>query len=234
MTAKSHDCEKLRPLLALRVTDDLMVDEATMIDQEVRECAHCRQTLDSLSEAVGVLREAGAESLAVENRPSLWDRIEPRLGPAGRMRRRPLSWLSTRYLAVACVALVAATTALESARGIREPRGAPIVDQNFGDRMGVAPVAIQPVGAGSNFEAMIQPGGREFGGVVFRELRPDSPFARQGFQVGDVIVVVDGRMIYTTRDLAEALGRQDLAGKFQVEFFRNGRLMHETFSLVAP
>lgn len=109
---RNSDYQKVSHLIPLRITADLNVDEAKAVDEAVRYDDKSRSELESYSRAMAVLQEAAATPVP-EQSPivgggggSLWDRIEPRLGPAGRMRRGGFDGMPTRYLAAACVALI--------------------------------------------------------------------------------------------------------------------------------
>ena len=60
------------------------------------------------------------------------------------------------------------------------------------------------------------------GAVVLRVL-PDSPAAKAGFKVGDVVVEFDGKKIYRSSDLPLAVGQADIGGKSKVTVIREGK-----------
>lgn len=109
---RNSDYQKISRLIPLRITADLNVDEAKAVDEAVRYDDTSRSALEAYSRTLAVLQEAaacpvpGESSIVRGTGGSLWDRIEPRLGPAGRMRRGRFDVIPTRYLVAACVALV--------------------------------------------------------------------------------------------------------------------------------
>ena len=60
------------------------------------------------------------------------------------------------------------------------------------------------------------------GAVVLRVL-PDSPAAKAGFKVGDVVVEFDGKKIYRSSDLPLAVGQADIGSKSTVTVIREGK-----------
>jgi serine protease Do len=60
------------------------------------------------------------------------------------------------------------------------------------------------------------------GAVVLRVL-PDSPAAKAGFKVGDVVVEFDGKKIYHSSDLPLAVGQADIGSKSKVTVIREGK-----------
>lgn len=60
------------------------------------------------------------------------------------------------------------------------------------------------------------------GAVVLRVL-PDSPAAKAGFKVGDVVVEFDGKKIYRSSDLPLAVGQADIGSKSNVTVIREGK-----------
>ena len=60
------------------------------------------------------------------------------------------------------------------------------------------------------------------GAVVLRVL-PDSPAAKAGFKVGDVVVEFDGKKIYRSSDLPLAVGQADIGSKSKVTVIREGK-----------
>ena len=60
------------------------------------------------------------------------------------------------------------------------------------------------------------------GAVVLRVL-PDSPAAKAGFKVGDVVVEFNGKKIYRSSDLPLAVGQADVGSKSKVAVIREGK-----------
>lgn len=132
---RNSEFEKISKLIPLRVTGDLTVEEARLVDEAVRYDERSRKELESYSRAVAVLQEAGSQPAPCESPiargegGSLWDRIEPQLGPAGRMRPRGLERVPTRYMAAACIALLFVAAANETRRAVVP--GAILPNANF-------------------------------------------------------------------------------------------------------
>jgi len=132
---KSSDFDKISHLIPLRVTADLTVDEVKAVDETARYDEQSRSELDAFTKSLSILHEAAAaplpqESPVVRGEGSLWDRIEPQLGPAGKRRPQVSDWMPTRYLAAACVGLFCLT-------GLSEVRR---MAPNMGNGLGFAPV----------------------------------------------------------------------------------------------
>lgn len=111
---KSSDFDKISHLIPLRVTEDLTVDEVKAVDETARYDEQSRSELDAFTKSLSILHEAAStplpeESSVVRGEGSLWDRIEPQLGPAGKRRPQVSDWMPTRYLAAACVGLLCLT-----------------------------------------------------------------------------------------------------------------------------
>lgn len=245
MTAMRGDSnEAVRRLLALRVTDDLTADEAALVDQEARYSEKIRAELDAYANSVKLLRDAGGEKLAVESRPSLWSRIEPRLGPAGRQRRRRIErFLPTWQLAAACLALFGLTLVIEFQPEVKRVEWVNPNPNRVVDFQPNAPRVVQ--------QAAIRP----LFGVVVRELTPEvrrqllidntpgvviisvmqgSSADLANLRRGDVIVSVDGKEVRAPVDLVRLLGNRRSGEDVQVELIRGGIRVLETVRLSTP
>ena len=58
-------------------------------------------------------------------------------------------------------------------------------------------------------------------GVMISEVRPESPAARAGIQVGDVLIRIGGDRIERFRDVTRAVGDHKKGDKLDVELFRD-------------
>lgn len=115
--ARKTRCEAVCELAPLRVSDDLSADETELVDRHVQRCGACRAVLESFEQSRAILTEASFATATISDdmpNGTMWSRIEPRLGPAGRFRRRALSWISTPQLAAACLGLFGFTVYNES------------------------------------------------------------------------------------------------------------------------
>jgi hypothetical protein len=115
---KSTDFEKIAHLIPLRVTDDLSTEEAKQVDETIRYDDQSRSELHSFQQIMGVLQGAASssmrnESSVVRGESSLWDRIEPRLGPVVRPKPSLYERIPTGYLAIAAGLLMCVTALTE-------------------------------------------------------------------------------------------------------------------------
>lgn len=67
-------------------------------------------------------------------------------------------------------------------------------------------------------------------GAVVLQVVPDSPAAKAGFKVGDVVVQFNGKKIIRSSDLPLAVGQAPIGAKAQVKLIREGKT--ETLSVV--
>jgi hypothetical protein len=115
---KSTDFEKIAHLIPLRVTDDLSTQEAQSVDETTRYDEKSRLELQSYQRLMGVLQEAATSPLRGESSvsrgdKSLWDRIEPQLGPVAKPQPSWFERVPTGYLAIACGLLICVTALTE-------------------------------------------------------------------------------------------------------------------------
>jgi Do/DeqQ family serine protease len=71
------------------------------------------------------------------------------------------------------------------------------------------------------------------GGVIVAHLHPESPFARAGIEVGDVIREVDGLPVNTPPEMIFRMSVAGLGAEARVRYFRDGREEEVTVSLIA-
>lgn len=236
------ECGQVKNLLALRVSQDLDVDEAAMVDRHSRYCEHCRKKLASFSNAIAALREAGSCSTPIDDGPSLWDQIEPRLGPAGRQRRIAFAWISTRQLAVACAALIALTVYLEG--WTRGPRMLPVADpvrppvQEANQFANQVPDAVIRPMLGVAVQQVDQAIAKRLGlntqeGAIIAHVLPASAADLAGLQTADVILAVDDVPIRSPQHLAIVIGSHRVGTALRMQIYRDGRIIQRRVVLGA-
>jgi Do/DeqQ family serine protease len=71
------------------------------------------------------------------------------------------------------------------------------------------------------------------GGVIIAHLHPQSPFAKAGIEVGDVIREVDGAPVNTPPEMIFRMSVAGLGAEARVGYFRNGRMEETTVGLIA-
>jgi S1-C subfamily serine protease len=69
--------------------------------------------------------------------------------------------------------------------------------------------------------------------VIVAHLHPESPFARAGIEVGDVIREVDGLPVNTPPEMIFRMSVAGLGAEARVRYFRDGREEEVTVSLIA-
>lgn len=81
------------------------------------------------------------------------------------------------------------------------------MDVQLGDRNGNAYLGITPCGNGPFSGQLFNRdfGGANLNGALIREVTPDSPAAKAGLQVGEIIVSIDGQELGPQTDLAEVI-----------------------------
>lgn len=69
------------------------------------------------------------------------------------------------------------------------------------------------------------------GGVLVGEVRPDSPAARAGMRIGDVVRSLDGQQVRSFKGLLKILGEHQPGDEVEVTFLRNNRKLTRTIKL---
>jgi hypothetical protein len=236
---KSSDYDKISHLIPLRVTEDLTVDESKSVDETARYDEQSRSELHAFSRTISVLHEAASaplpeESDVVRGEGSLWDRIEPRLGPAGKHRSRSMEWLPTRYMVAACLGLFFLTGLSETKRFLPSGFGnwggdSAISTVGLPGAMTSAPhrqqghvqgiqVVVLPIPGESllvtelgmmicRIERLMQHklGLPDQNGVVVTQVVPNSWADKAGIKPGDCIISVDKKSVYAPRHTVEVL-----------------------------
>lgn len=232
--------EPLPSLLALRVSDDLTADEARSVDEFVRYDARAKAELAAYSRTLELLREAGSEPSPIDDRPSLWGRIEPRLGPAGRRRRRPLYWISTGQLAAACLALFVVTIYREAGPD-RVGKVNPWVGQGGAVPVSMggltAPLARPALGVvvqDLNSTVRQRLGSMATAGVSVVQTLPGLPADQAGLRAGDVIVAVNGQRVASAPRFVELVTRLEMGQPVELSILRDGKLIGISVRLGQP
>ncbi|TCP40467.1 trypsin-like peptidase domain-containing protein [Rhodovulum marinum] len=71
-------------------------------------------------------------------------------------------------------------------------------------------------------------------GVVLTNLHPESPFARAGLQVGDVVLDLGGAPVNTPQEMLFRLSAEGVGGEIAVTYLRKGRSRAARVALIAP
>ena len=62
-------------------------------------------------------------------------------------------------------------------------------------------------------------------GVLVQSVRPNSPAARSGIRVGDIITRIDGQMVDTALDVQAAVERTEVGQRIPIEVLRDGEVL---------
>lgn len=223
-----RDSDDIRYLLPLRVSDDLTVEEAALVDQCIRMDEGAKAEFDSYARCMELLRDTGAQPLPVDTRPSLWDRIEPRLGPAGRMRRHRPQWISTRTLMVACasLAIVAIYVGAPPRLGQDEP-DMKARQLDVGVNLPLRGVALQVL----DDKMMERLHLKQKQGVLVADVEEGSPADRAGILDQDVILSIDGDAVNSIEEFAEMASRMQPGTVVRLEIIRKGERIVREFKV---
>ena len=239
----STECDRTRDLLPLRGSDDLTVEQAETVDQHVRYCQQCQDAYAAYQQIAEVMREAASESMPVDQSGSLWQRVEPQLGPAGRLRRRPFGYLSTRQLAAVAAGLALLTIWLEYPRQA-EPWQQAQAPRRAGTSL-VQPAELEPLRPDvelirPRLGVLVEPVSPQLqaqqeladrcGAVVVNVLK-GSAADRAGLRTGDIIVNVDGKTIRSPAELKHQIIQQPEGSTVRVQLYRQGQLLDITIQL---
>lgn len=238
MTTSDAEFEKVRRYIPLRASEDLSSEDAARVDACARYNRECREELAAYRRDLELLRESGSGPMPVDDLPSLWERIEPRLGPAVRHRRRPLSWVSTRQLMAACVALLILNLYFDARPGQQPARllltstpaneASIAVDYSAPVASRMAPARAEP--ARPILGVVVEPlaadrqdADRIPLGVRVLHVLPDLAAGSAGIRPGDLLIAVNGQPIFSPPQLLEVLARSRGMPKIRVEVIRDGQ-----------
>lgn len=239
MTLRRDDDYEVRELLALRPTDDLTDDELRRVDESLRYSDVCRRELAEYEQCLAALNAAGAESSPTDDRPSLWNRIEPKLGPARKHPTRKwitpstTSWLTAAVLLLAVGNIYFLVGGLQGdanpvvrapIAGIQAPE--PLVGGNMlvGNRF---PVLVDPRDERGRVRPLlgifVLPCEDDRKGAVIAAIFSGTSAEDAGLQVGDILTSIDGKEICGPGCVIGCLRRHGVGQKIEVAYLREGR-----------
>jgi hypothetical protein len=247
MRLRKSEEQEVRELLALRPTDDLTDEESRRVDEALVYSTSLRKELADYERCLAVLQTAGAEPSPTDDRPSLWKRIEPQLGPARRRfaPRRffeaiPTPWLTAAVFLLAIGNLYLLTvgqTTIGAERplaGVRPGAGglgnvvaeglkAPTVGERLVTNR--FPVLVDP----SDSRGRVRPllgvtvlpveGGE---GVEISSILDSTSAEEAGLQAKDIILEIDGGKVNGPGCLIGCLKKHSVGQRIEVTFLRDG------------
>jgi hypothetical protein len=236
MTLGKSDIDDVRGLLALQPSGDLTPDEARQVDEALRYSPAAKRETERFADCLAILRQAAEAPTGVEDRPSLWQRIEPELGPVRRSARR---WQTVqRWMgAVPSSWLVAATLLLASANLLVwvSHRGGNVGNQRGG--LPTSPVSVAPQ---QRLPVLVDPRDERgfvrplLGlvvctcedrdcGVVIDGVLEGTPAAEAGLRRGDLVVAIDDHEIRCPACLVGYLRRLGVGQRVDIAILREGK-----------
>lgn len=207
--------DEVAHLLPLRVSDDLTADEAAFVDRYAKDNPDCQEELDAYAKCLDILRDAGREPLPVDGRPSLWKKIQPKLGTTDYKRRQATTsyWMaaamSTPQLGVLAVALAGILFYLASGRHGQVRKGDMM---NINGKDAVQPVdnSLSGKTLGVNVASLDhalaeQMKLKSVAGAIVTEVIDGSAAAEAGLKPQDVIVGINGKPCLSPNQLAKMI-----------------------------
>jgi hypothetical protein len=240
MTLRRDDDYEVRELLALRPTDDLTDDELRRVDESLRYSDVCRRELAEYEQCMAVLNAAGAEPSPTDDRPSLWSRIEPKLGPARKYPPRrwitpsTTSWLTAAVLLLAVGNIYFLVGGLQGdAKPVNMVQMPPVIP-NAGDLVGGNmlvgnrfPVLVDPRDERGRVRPLlgifVLPCEDDRKGAVIAAIFSGTSAEDAGLQVGDILLSIDGKEIAGPGCVIGCLRRHGVGQKIEVAYLREGR-----------
>ena len=242
MTLRRNDDQEVRELLALRVTDDLTDDEMRRVDESLRYSEANRRELADFEKCLAVLHAAGEEPSPTDDRPSIWSRVEPQLGPARRFPpRRLFSVPTTAWLTAACMLLAAGNLYLlfgqqgdakrlpisplvsgpSAPSGAVGPNGSKLVRNQL-------PVLVDPRDERGRVRPLlgifVTPcEGEESEGAVIEAIFSGTSAEDAGLQRGDVLVSIDGKKVCGPNCVVGCLRQHGVGQRIEIVYLREGR-----------
>ena len=233
MTLHRNDDHEVRELLALRPTDDLTDDEMRRVDESLRYSDVNRRELADFEKCLAVLHTAAEEPLPTDDRPSLWSKIEPKLGPTRRFPPRRIFSVPTSAWLTAAVMLLAFGNLYLLTRGDATPiagiPGAgpavmPAVNPLVGNRF---PVLVDPRDERGRVRPLlgifVLPCEGENEGAVIEGIFDGTSAEEAGLQRGDVLVSIDGKKVCGPGCVVGCLRKQCVGQRIEIVYLREGR-----------
>jgi hypothetical protein len=238
MTLRRNDDQEVRELLALRPTDDLTDEEMRRVDESLRYSEANRRELADFEKCLAVLHAASEEPSPTDDRPSIWSRVEPQLGPARRFPpRRLFSVPTTAWLTAACMLLAAGNLyLLFGQQGDAKPlavlpdvSAGPVVPPNgnmlVGNRL---PVLVDPRDERGRVRPLlgifVTPcEGENSPGAVIEAIFSGTSAEDAGLQVGDVLVSIDGKKVCGPGCVVGCLRQHGVGQRIEIVYLREGR-----------
>jgi membrane-associated protease RseP (regulator of RpoE activity) len=245
MRLRKTEEQEVRELLALRPTDDLTDEESRQVDEALVYSADLRKELADYEKCLSVLQTAAAEPSPTDERPSLWKRIEPQLGPA---RRRfaprqffaaiPTPWLTAAVFLLAIGNLYLLTVGQSpygverSLAGYKGASGlgntvAGLKTPSTGERLVNYPVLVDPADARGRVRPLlgisVVPSDADDGGVEIRSIFEGTSAEEAGLQVGDIILEVDGKKVSGPGCVIGCLKKHIVGQRIEILYLRDGR-----------
>jgi len=248
MRLRKTEEQEIRELLALRPTDDLSDEESRRVDEALVYSERHRKELAGYENCLSVLQSAVAEPSPTDDRPSLWKRIEPQLGPARRTIPRryyvsiPTPWLTAAVFLLSIGNLYLLTIGQtyqgpeRSIAGLKmgssvaaniEPTRS-MVDvpkTSNGETLVRYPVLVDPRDKRGRVKPLLglMVMQREKGaeGVEIGEIFEGTSAEEAGLQVGDIILEIDGNAIISPKCVASILKQQSVGQRIEILYRRD-------------
>lgn len=227
------DCRRVRPLLALHVSDDLDSSEQIVVTRHLGGCRDCTAYLESLRESHRVLetiRMLGQEKPA---QPTLWPEIERQLPAAPRPRVRPAAWrVSTWHLGSIAAGLLVAVFLTDGSEWLRRDLPRTRVQGNVGDAVPIDHSLFGPLGINTqDMDAGLArriglPSGR---GVIVVDVWTKA--AARHVQPLDVILAVDGVAVTDKASLIRLSQAHPAGSPIRLDLWRDGRVIQREIRL---
>jgi hypothetical protein len=258
MRLRKTEEQEIRELLALRPTDDLTDDESRRVDEALVYSERHRRELADYENCLAVLQSAAAEPLPTDDRPSLWKRIEPQLGPARRTIPRrvfisiPTPWLTAAVFLLAVGNLYLLTIG-QTYRGAERPLAVLKSNSAFVANAETPRSMVDVPKASGNetlvrYPVLVDPRDKHgrvkplLGLMVFQRqdaaegveigaIFEGTSAEEAGLQVGDVILEIDGKKIHDPSCVADVLKRHSVGQRIEILFQRDGHRYKPTVFL---
>jgi len=247
MRLRKTEEQEIRELLALRPTDDLTDDESRRVDEALVYSERHRRELADYENCLAVLQTAAAEPSPTDDRPSLWKRIEPQLGPARRSVPRrffaaiPTPWLTAAVFLLAIGNLYLLTIgqsyhftmdrpiAVLKPPITTSPAMAALGKTHSGETF-VAnrfPVLVDPRDKRGRVRpllglSVVQHEGPE-GGVEVESIFEGTSAEEAGLRSGDILLEIDGKEICDPGCVIGSLKQHSVGQRIEILYMREGR-----------